>query len=60
MSTIQETESAVPTNSMGGSSSVSGPIQTFDPLLKTRGKRRVVTRFTEWRKKQIQKEETGG
>jgi hypothetical protein len=30
---IAETESGVPTNSMGASSSSSGPIQTFDPLL---------------------------
>jgi len=28
------TESAPPTNAMGSSSSTSGPIQTFDPLMK--------------------------
>jgi hypothetical protein len=30
---IKETESGVATNAMGSSSSSSGPIQTFDPLL---------------------------
>ena len=29
----EDTASAVPTNSMGASSTSSGPIQTFDPLL---------------------------
>lgn len=30
---IKETDSAAPANAMGSSSTSSGPIQTFDPLL---------------------------
>ena len=34
-----------PTNSMGGSSSAQGPIQTFDPLLGRKKKKKVLKRF---------------
>jgi len=34
MKKLLETESVVPVNAMGASSSSSGPIQTYDPLLK--------------------------
>jgi hypothetical protein len=40
MRIINETESAIPTNSMGASSTSSGPIQTYDPLLKSMIKRK--------------------
>lgn len=34
-----------PTNSMGGSSTSQGPIQTFDPLLRKGKKKKVLKRF---------------
>lgn len=37
---IPETESAVPTNSMGASSTSSGPVQTYDPLMSSPLKRK--------------------
>jgi hypothetical protein len=36
---VNETESAVPINAMGASSSTSGPVQTYDPLLDLSKKR---------------------
>lgn len=43
---IKETESSVPVNAMGGSSSVqgSGGIDTYDPLLKKKKLRTIIKR----------------
>jgi hypothetical protein len=46
---IKETESAVPVNAMGPSSSSSGPINTYDPMLQNPGdskKKKLRSMFT--------------
>lgn len=43
---LNETDSAVPVNAMGASSSTSGPIQTFDPLLRKRRLKRFSSMIT--------------
>lgn len=50
---VNETDSAVPVNAMGASSSTQGPIQTYDPLLQIK-KRKLKKFSTMFKRKNIE------
>jgi len=54
---VNETDSVVPVNAMGASSSSSGPIQTYDPLLQI--KNRKIKKFSSMFKRKMMEHSNG-
>lgn len=48
---VHSVQEEAPTNSMGTSSSTSGPINTYDPLLKTKKNKDKIDTYSEFRRK---------